>query len=226
MPTPRNLHAATNFCLFVTAVLLAACANSTKQMTSLPTEGSAQQPGGIPRAVVLFRIVTGGDTDGKPTVATLSTVPKWKWHYLVNAGPPNHSLDTGKAFGAGQFDAAARAAGWGFLTLPAGTYQLAFAAYRTRFTMPGAQRASLGFGQSGAFEFQVPAATSLLYVGTFEFTCRNADRWWGYVEHECTMAQVLDERELALQVATSSPGRFGPMQTGLAAAPSIEDAHQ
>jgi hypothetical protein len=220
MQTPDRPRATTSFALFAIAVLVVACAASTKRMTSLPTEGGAQRQGEAPSTVVLFRVITGNG--GEPAGATLSTLPKWKWHYLVNVGLPGHALETGRAFGAGQLDTTVREAGWGFLTLPAGTYQLAFAAYRTRFAMPGAQRAALGFGESGASQFEVPAASSLLYVGTFDFTCHNADRWWGYFEHECTKLEVRDERDLALQVASASLSRFGPMQTALASIRSVE----
>jgi len=219
MQTPDRPRTVANIALCVSAVLMVACATSTKRMTSLPPEGSAQR-GEVPRTVVLFRVITGND--GKPAAATLSTLPKWKWHFLVNVGPPGRALGTGGTFGAGQFDTTVRQAGWGFLTLPAGSYQLAFAAYRTRFAMPGAQRAALGFGESDAFQFEVPAAASLLYVGTFDFTCRNADRWWGYVEHECTKVEVRDERDLALEVASAALPRFEPMQTALASMRSAE----
>jgi hypothetical protein len=82
--------------------------------------------------------------------------------------------------------------------------------------MPGSQRAALGFGQSGASQLEVPAAATLLYVGTFSFTCHGVDRWWVYVERECTKLEVRDERELAHQVASASLSRFGPMETALA----------
>jgi hypothetical protein len=219
MQISYTARAITSLALFAIAVLVVACAASTKRMTTLPAEADAQRQGEVASTLVLFRVVT--DNDGKPG-ATLSTLPKWKWHYLVNVGPPDRPLDTGGTFGAGQLDAALRDAGWGFLTLPAGSYRLAFAAYRTRFALPGAQRAALGFGESDAFQFEVPADTSLLYVGTFAFTCHNASRWWGYVEHECTKVEVRDEQDLALDVASASLSRFGPMQTALASTRAVE----
>ncbi len=204
--------------LLLAAVLVGGCTNPTTRMTTLPSEGSVQGRGEVPSTVVLFRIVTGND--GKGATATLSTIPKWKWHYLISVGPLGHPLDPGKAFGAGQVDTTLKDAGCGFLTLPAGAYRLAFAAYRTRFAMPDAERAALGFGQSPGVHLEVPAAATLVYVGTFDFTCHNAARWWGYVEHECTQLEVRDERELALQVASGSLSRFGPMQTALALIPT------
>ena len=90
--------------------------------------------------------------------------------------------------------------------------------------MPGAQRAALGFGQSGASQLEVPADTALLYIGTFGFSCHKADRWWGYVEHECTGLELRDEDELARQVASASLSRFGPMRTALASTPPAEPA--
>ena len=82
--------------------------------------------------------------------------------------------------------------------------------------MPGAQRAALGFGQSGASRIDVRAGATLLYVGTFRLACHEVNRWWAYVERECTKLEVHDERERALQVAAASLGRFGTMQTALA----------
>jgi hypothetical protein len=214
MQMPSTLGLEPSLLLIAIATLAVACAGSTGQMTSLPKAGGAARGGGASGTVVLFRVAV--DDDGKPVQAMLSTLPRWKWHYLVNVGPPPQPLDTGRTFGAGQLDSTSRDAGWGFLTLPPGTYQLAFAAYRTRFAMPGAQRAALGFGQSQASRLEVPSDANLLYIGTFGFTCHKVDRWWFYEEHECTKLEVRDEAELAHQVASTSLSRFGPMQTALA----------
>ncbi len=216
MLPPSALGFRPGLLLIAIATLVVACAGSTKQMTSLP---KADGPRGVDAlgTVVLFRIAV--DEDGKPMQATLSTLPRWKWHYLVNVGPPPRPLDTDRTFGAGQLESTFRDAGWGFLTLRPGTYQLAFAAYRTRFAMPGAQRAALGFGQSSASQLEVPSDAKLLYIGTFGFTCHKVHRWWHYEEHECTQVEVRDEEELARQVASLSLSRFGPMQTALASTP-------
>jgi hypothetical protein len=214
MQTPSMLGFKTSLVLIAIATLPVACAHSTRQLTTLPKEYGASGGGDPGRTVVLFRVA--GDDDGTPSPATLSTLPRWKHHYLVNVGPTGHLLDSGRAFGAGQLDSISREAGWGFVTLPPGTYQLAFAAYRTRFAMPGAQRAALGFGQSSASQLKVPSNAGLLYVGTFGFTCHKVGLWWGYVEHECTKLELRDEQELARRVASTSLSRFGPMQLGLA----------
>jgi hypothetical protein len=216
MQTRGSFRIRVHFQLVAIAALMAACAGSTKQMTSLPkTEGDT---GG---AVVLFRVAV--DEGGKPVPAMLSTSPKFKWHYLVNVGPTLHPLDTGRTFDAGQLDAASMEAGWGFLTLPPGSYQLAFAAYRTRFTMHGAQRAALGFGQSQASRLEVPADAVVLYVGTFGFTCQRINRWWSYEEHECSKLEIRDEEELARQVASISLSRFGPVRAAPASALPIAE---
>ena len=194
--------------------LTVACAGSTRQMTSLPKAGVAPRDGDGGRTVVLFRVAV--DEDGKPRQAMLLTLPRWKWHYLVNVGPPLQPLDTGRTFAAGQLDSVSTDAGWGFLTLTPGIYQLAFAAYRTRFTMLGAQRAALGFGQSNPSQLEVPFDASLLYIGTFGFTCQKVNRWWHYEEHECSNLEVRDEEDLARQVASTSLSPFGPMRTALA----------
>jgi hypothetical protein len=199
--------------LLTVTILAMACSNRTTRMTSLPSEGT-QRNANAHGTVVLFRVTT--DSAAGSVEATLSTLPHWKWHYLVNVALTGKPLGSGQAFGAGQLDPAPRDAGWGFVTLPAGTYQLAFAAYRTRFAMAGSQRAALGFGQSSSAQLEVPADAAIVYVGTFAFACHKADRGWGYVEHECTKLEVRDERELALQVASGSLSRFAPMQTTLA----------
>jgi len=194
--------------LIALAILATACAASTRQMTSLPKAGGAGD------VVVLFRATV--DEDGKSVPAMLSTSPRWKWRLQVNVGPTSRPLDTGRTFSSGQLDAAAQEAGWGFLTLPPGAHQLAFAAYRTRFAMPGAQRGALGFGQSQGSELQVPRDAGLLYIGTFSLTCQRLDRWWAYAERVCTRLEIRNEETLAQEVATASLGRFGTLRTELA----------
>jgi len=198
----------TSLQLIVLAVIAAACAASTRQMTSLPKEGRADD------VVVLFRVAA--DEDGRSVPTMLSRSPRWKWRLQVNVGPTSHPLDTSRTFTAGQLDAAAQQAGWGFVTLSPGAYQLAFAAYRTRFAMPGAQRGALGFGQSQGSELEVPRDVGLLYIGTFSFTCQRLNRWWAYAEHECTRLEIHDEETLARQVAIASLRRFGTLRTELA----------
>ena len=198
----------TSLQLIALAILAASCATSTMQMTSLPEAGGAGD------VVVLFRVTV--DEDGKSVPAMLSPSPRWKWRLQVNVGPTSRSLDTGRTFNSGQLEATAQEAGWGFLTLPPGAHQLAFAAYRTRFAMPGAQRGALGFGQSQGADLQVPRDAGLLYVGTFSFTCQRLNRWWAYAERECTRLEIRDEKPLAREVAAGSLGRFGTLRTELA----------
>ena len=194
--------------LIALAFLVAGCAASTRQMTSLPKQGTAGD------VVVLFRVAA--DEDGKPVPAILTPSPRWKWRLQVNVGSTSHALNAGSTFTAGQLDATAQEAGWAFLTLTPGAYQLAFAAYRTRFAMPGAQRGALGFGQSQGAELEVPRDAGLLYVGTFSFTCQRLNRWWGYAERECTRLEIRDDEALAREVAVASLGRFGALRTELA----------
>jgi hypothetical protein len=200
--------------LVIAIALAAACADGTKKMTTLPKEGGAGRGNEAHTTVVLFKVEV--EEDGKPIPGILSTVPRWKWHYRVNVGGTNKPLDLNSAFAAGLIDSTAAATGWGFVTLPPGTHQLAFAAFRTRFAMPGARRGALGYGQSSASRVEVPDGVNLLYIGTFFFGCRKADRWWGYVERECTQLQVSNEEELARDVASTLLTRFGALQTVLA----------
>jgi hypothetical protein len=186
----------------VAIATLVACTTGTKQMTSLPDTGSESG-----RAVVLFRVTVTQDSE--PVRAMLSTSSRWKWHYLVNVGPKSQPLDTAGTFPAGQLGAESMDAGWGFLTLPPGVYELAFAAHRTTFAMRGAQRAALGFGQSPAARLEVPADAPLIYVGTFAFTCESATRWWSYEEHQCSELTIHDDEALVRELATTSLLRFG-----------------
>jgi hypothetical protein len=214
----RSVRACLSLIVLVSVAI--ACADSSKRMTTLPSETAVHGKGEVRGAVVLFRVAV--QSDGKPAQATLSSIPRFKWHLLVNVGPPGHPLDTGKAFASGQLDPALREAGWGFVTLPPGTYQLAFAAYRTRFTLPGAQLTTLGFGQTGASQFDVPTDTTSLYIGTFDFSCHKVTRSLAYVDHECDTLEVRDEDELAHQIAATSLSRFEPMRTAIASTPRAE----
>ena len=212
MPNPLGLKR--TVLLLVTATLAVACARSTTQMTSLPKEETEAVAGTARGTVVLFRVAV--DDDGKPVPAPLSMDPRWKWYFWVNVGPTRHPLDSSDAFASGQLDSASTNAGWGFVTLPPGNYQLAFAAHRTKFAMSGAQNSALGFGQSSVSQIQVPSDAGLLYIGTFAFACHKVDRWWAYVEHECTKVEIRDDGTLARQVASASLRRFEPMRQALA----------
>ena len=164
------------------------------------------------------------DEDGQSVPGIPSTAPRWKWHYRVNIGGADKPLDSDTAFAAGQIDAATGAAGWGFVTVLSGTYQLAFAAFWTRFAMLGARREALGYSQSSAARVDVPADADLLYIGTFAFHCHKADRWWGYTEHECTHLQVSNEAELARDVASTYLTHLGALQTVLASTAPVDSA--
>ena len=210
-------------CLLAIAIaLVAACADASKKVTALPTQTAPSHANETRRTVVLFRITV--DEDGKSVPGIPSTAPRWKWHYRVNIGGADKPLDSDTAFAAGQIDEATGAAGWGFVTVLPGTYQLAFAAFRTRFAMPGARREALGYSQSSAARVDVPADADLLYIGTFAFHCQKADRWWGYTEHECTHLQVSNEAELARDVASTYLTHLGALQTVLASTAPVDSA--
>ena len=223
MQVPGARGVTATVCLLAAAVLAAACARSTKEITSLPAE-SAPAAGKAPGTVVLFRVEI--DDDGKPVPAPLSMDPRWKWYFWVNVGPAGKTLDSSDPFASGLLDAASTKAGWGFVTLPAGAYHFAFAAHRTMFAMPGAQNSALGFGQSSLSQIEVPSGAGSLYVGTFTFACHNVDRWWAYEEHECTKLEIRDEGALARGVVSASLSRFEPMQQALAFPAPAEPPHK
>jgi len=205
--------------LAIAIALVAACADGSKKVTTLPTGTAPSRANETRRVVALFRIAV--DEDGKSVPGIPATLPRWKWHYRVNIGGADKPLDSDTAFAAGQIDAATATAGWGFVTVPPGTYQLAFTAFRTRFAMPGARRESLGYGQSSVARVDVPADADLLYIGTLAFHCHKADRWWGYTEHECTHLRVNNEEDLARDVASVYLNHLGRLQTVLASTASV-----
>ena len=212
----------TALAVLMIAILSAGCRSSIKQMTSLPKEATADRAAKARGSVVLFRVSV--DDDGQPIAAPLSMDPRGKWYFWVNVGPAAQPLDASDAFASGLLDRTSTNAGWGFMTLPPGTYRLAFAAHRTKFAMPGAQNSALGFGQSNASQFTVPSDAGLIYIGTFAFSCQKVDRWWAYEEHECTKLAIRDDEELARQVASTSLTRFQPMRQALASSPPPESS--
>src|SRR5450432_4148083 len=108
MRTTGTLPLRRGLSLIAIVGLAVACADGTTRMTSLPNQSGAQQDANI-GTVVLLRVA--GESDGK--ALTLSTLPRWKSHLLINIGPVGHPLEAGQSFGAGQLDSVSKDAGWG-----------------------------------------------------------------------------------------------------------------
>ena len=111
--TMRTHHtlAIGTYLLAIAIALVAACADASKKVTTLPTQTAPSRANETRRTVVLFRIAV--DEDGKSVPGIPSTAPRWKWHYRVNIGGADKPLDSDTAFAAGQIDAATGAAGCG-----------------------------------------------------------------------------------------------------------------
>lgn len=200
--------------LMLVLIFTTAC-TSTKQMTSLPQDAAARVATHPPGTVVLFRLAI--DEGGNAVPAPLSARSRGRWYFRVDVAPDQEPVDGGRILVAGQLDRVSSDGGWGFLTLPTGSYRLAYSALRTKFSMAGAQDTILGRGRSTPYRVEVPTGASLLYIGTFALSCHRIDRWFGYTEHECTKLEVRGEEQQAGQIASTLLGRFEPMQVDLAA---------
>lgn len=212
-----NLARAAGLALALVAVLAAGCAQQrTAPMTSRPPVAAANASG--ERKVVLFRAVL--DVDG-----TQMDEP-WSLHLsgmrlFTVVSPADASLASQDSFLPGQLGATAAGAGWAFVALPAGAYQLQFEGSAIRFAMAGSQYNStdgVAVGRSPPSVFVLPADGSLFYIGTFSFGCQHLTRGMDPVRLECARLTINDETQLAQQVAGAALNEYGPMQAVPAAA--------
>ncbi len=201
-----NLARAAGLALALVAALAAGCAQQrTAPMTSRPPVAAANGSG--ERKVVLFRAVL--DVDG-----TQMDEP-WSLHLsgmrlFTVVGPADASLASQDSFLPGQLGATAAGAGWAFVALPAGAYQLQLEGTAIRFAMAGSQYNStdgVAVGRSPASVFVLPADGSLFYIGTFSFGCQHLTRGMDPVRLECASLTINDETQLAQQVASGRAQR-------------------
>jgi len=208
MSSPR-----TGLALVLMAALSAGCADrGAVQMTTRPTPGASQGAGAGERKVVLFRAVV--DVDGKPMDEP------WSLHLsglrlFTVAGPADAQLGSRHSFLPGRPGATASDAGWAFLALPPGAYQLVFEGMAMRFSMAGSQyigSEAVPIARSPPSAFVVAPDAGLFYIGTFSFTCHEATSTPDGLKLECTNLSIRDEPQLARRVAQASLGEYGPMQ--------------
>ena len=207
--------------LLLIATLSSGCADQDlKQMVVKPKPDATAAGGAPERKVVLFRAVV--DVDGVPMEEP------WSFHFsglglFTVVGPKGASLTARHSFLPGRPDAASSDAGWGFLALPPGAYQLAFEGTAIRFAMAGAQYFSseaVPIGRSPPSGFVVPADASLIYIGTFSFACHEPTSRPDALKLECTTLEIRDEAQLARQVGQASLSQYGPIQEALASPPA------
>ena len=198
--------------LAVLAALSAGCAGSeVKKMVTMPRTCQTEGVGAACPVVVMFRATV--DLDGKAMQAPFSA-----FHsplFLTAVGPKDTVLTPGHGILPGRLDSTAGDAGWAFLALPPGAYQLAFQGLGVRFAMSGAQltvMAGAPIGLSIPYVFVVPPDVRLIYIGTFSLTCHKPGRKQGALSAECTTLEVRDESELARQIAQTALSESGPMQ--------------
>ena len=211
LPNTLKLGRAAGLALALVATLTTSCADPrVVQMTSRPpvaaSDGSSQ------RKVVLFRVVLdiGGRELDDPWSLHLSGM-----RMFTVVGPANASLASQESFLPGQLGANAASAGWGFVALPAGAYQLQFEGTAIRFTMAGSQfdtTNGVATGRSSPAVFVLPSDGSLFYIGTFKFGCQQLSPGIDPVRFECASQSINDESEQARQVGRLAFDEYGPMQ--------------
>jgi len=208
-------------------VLLAAVSSgcvdqNVKQMVVRPKPDVTAAGGVLERKVVLFRAVV--DVEGAPMEEP------WSLHFsglglFTVVGPKGASLTARHSFLPGRPDAAASDAGWAFVALPPGAYQLAFEGTAIRFAMAGAQyfaSEAVPIGRSPPSGFVVPSDAGLIYIGTFNFACHQPTSRPDALKLECTTLEIRDEAQEARKIAQTSLSQYGPIQEALASAPGTK----
>jgi hypothetical protein len=209
--------------LVLLAAVSSGCADqNVKQMVVKPKPDATAAGGAPERKVVLFRAVV--DVEGAPMEEP------WSFHFsglglFTVVGPKGESLTARHSFLPGRPDVAASDAGWAFVALPPGTYQLAFEGTAIRFAMAGAQyygSEAVPIGRSPPSGFVVPADAGLIYIGTFNFACHQPTGRPDALKLECTTLEIRDEAQEARKIAQTSLTQYGPIQEALASAPGTK----
>jgi hypothetical protein len=209
--------------LVLLAAVSSGCADqNVKQMVAKPKPDATAAGGAPARKVVLFRAVV--DVEGAPMEEP------WSFHLsglglFTVVGPNGASLTAQHSFLPGRPDVAASDAGWAFVALPPGAYQLAFEGTAIRFAMAGAQyfgAEAVPIGRSPPSGFVVPVDAGLIYIGTFNFACHEPTSRPDALKLECITLEIRDEAQEARKVAQASLGQYGPIQEALASAPGTK----
>lgn len=118
----------------------------------------------------------------------------------------------------------ARTKGWAYFVLEPGTYHFTvIPGYTAQDAGPDKIDAETGkltrqiFGKTmslSTFWFRVPKGSSLLYIGSFSFSCKGqAELSWNV--EECTDVHVVDETESASMVAQTDFSQYGSVKTAI-----------
>ena len=217
------MRQSTRLILVLLAALSSGCADqNVKQMVAKPKPDATAAGGAPERRVVLFRAVV--DVEGAPMEEP------WSFHFsglglFTVVGPKDASLTARHSFLPGRPDVAASDAGWAFVALPPGAYQLAFEGTAIRFAMAGAQyfgSEAVPIGRSPPSSFVVPSDAGLIYIGTFNFACHEPTSRPDALKLECTTLEIRDEAQEARKIAQTSLSQYGPIQEALASAPGTK----
>jgi len=174
------------------------------------------------RSLVMLRVAM--ELDAEPVDAPFSAFRSMS--LLTSVVPDGVTLTPGRGFVPGGFNLESHRAGWAFLALPAGRYQLAFEGVSVRFDMAGADltiTAGAPIGLSTAATIVVPPDTRLIYIGTFALACHKLSGKRGGPEAACATLEIHDESELAQQIARRNLSQYGPALKVLA---SVSDARR
>jgi len=145
---------------------------------------------------------------------------------FTGVGAADASMASQDSFVPGQLSTSAASAGWAFVALPAGAYQLELEGTAIRFTMDGAQfdiANGVAITRSPPAVFVLPGDGNLFYIGTFTFGCQQLSYGIDPVRFECTNLSINDETQLAQPVGRLGFDEFGPMQTVPAV---VEEKHR
>jgi len=157
--------------LIMTVVFTTSCAErGTKEMVAMPATRQTDRTVSELRSLVMLRVAM--ELDAEPVDAPFSAFRSMS--LLTSVVPDGVTLTPGRGFVPGGFNLESHRAGWAFLALPAGRYQLAFEGVSVRFDMAGADltiTAGAPIGLSTAATIVVPPDTRLIYIGTFALAC-------------------------------------------------------
>ena len=175
---------------------------------------NAQSYGVVPkRNVVLLRVVVR--VDGEPLEGLFSSVSSRHFSMLISTELNGKELVTLSNPGSATADA--RRNGWALLSLRPGSYELAFEPSSSQFVEWDSSVHRYAFpGHSpawGLFRLEVSGAP-LQYAGTLVLNCEKTAATPG-TAYRCLSEHVLDEGDLAREVARSSLGRLDSLTTTL-----------
>jgi len=192
------------------------------------------------RAVVLLRLAVKYEGKSIESPFSIHLYRPWFSGRYLRISSQDHGVTL---LNVGYASSESRRAGWFWLSLEPGNYDLTFAAqngqlgpnvtsagFQKQLILSPEKQLPMGPALWGPFRIQVPRDVKLVYAGTLALDCdegKDIDLWtrWGLAIHySCDSEQILDEGDLARQVAAASLARFGPPTTALLAPAREADA--